>query len=434
MIVQSFPNSEIEITLSSRSIVPRVDSGRVRPPLTYGSLMRQDSPRPLKPKRSRGWGIMNRGLGRPRRGTRKRVIRLGGALDRYAYELGWVRCFVTLTCPGSSDRAVEGFSAWTGKILHTIHNWIGKKILRTSGRKECVRMHVWELQRRGAEHLHAVYVVPPVVFDSIKKEIKEWWSNLLGRLSDETGIDFFERGDGKGSWRGNTDVLQVKVEKVEKSVGAYLSKYIGKELKPGSRVARFLKVARPARLWGASKFLKRSLLLNTRSAYFDLETKSQEAVFRAITDLARKWQIRFYKESWAMGLSHRLRLFFSGDSVLESTFRAEVELMATSSPVRICKRRLGVFMSATLLRKAFRIHNNGKKRSDFNKVYGDAVSKALGNWALEVRQPRLDFLMMLECLIDYDEVLTKSSGRVKPGTVNSRTTIQQMALILFPQR
>lgn len=91
-------------------------------------------------------------------------------------------------------------------------------------------------------------------------------------------------------------------------------------------------------------------------------------------------------------------------------------------------------MSATLLRKAYRINNDGKKRSDFNKVYGDAVSKALGSWATEVRQPRIDFLMMLECLIDYDEALARSSGRVKPGTVTNKTTIQQMTLILFPRR
>lgn len=434
MIVHSFPNSEIQVTLSSRSIVPRADSGRVRPPLTYGSLLRRDSFRSLKPLKIKGWGFLHEGKSKPRRGTRKRVTRLGGALDSIAVERQWERCFLTLTCPGSSKRAIEAFSAWSGKILHSLHNWISKKVQRFSGDSQIARLHTWELQKRGAEHLHAVYVVPLNVYSQIEREIRRWWRDLLCRISDDAGVDLFERASGKGSWRDNIDVLQIKVEKVEKSVSAYLSKYLTKQSMGVCKGFLSLRVPRPARLWGASRYLKRYLLENSPSVSFDLDMKTQSRALVAITGLAESMGITFFKESWAMGLVHRLRFFFSGSESQKDDFLSRVRNIGESLPVREFKGfRIG-HMTAILFRKAKRIQDSGKKRGDFNKVYGDACSKALANWSLGISQSRFDFEMMLECLIDYDEVNARSSGRVRPGQVSSKTTIQQLSLVLFPKR
>lgn len=434
MIIHSFPNSEIQVTLSSRSIVPRTDSGRVRPTLTYGSLLRQNPEKSLKPLKIKGWGFLHEGKSKPRRGTRKRITRLGGALDVIAREKQWERCFITLTCPGSSEQAVRAFSAWSGKILHSLHNWISKKVQRFSGDSHIARLHTWELQKRGAEHLHAVYVVPRNIYSQIEKELKSWWRNLLCRISDDAGIDIFERANGRGSWRDNIDVLQTKVEKVEKSVCAYLSKYLSKQSMGVSKGFSSLRVPRPARLWGASRYLKRYLLENSPSVTFDLGMRSQNKALVAITELAESMGIIFFKESWAMGLVHRLRFFFSGNESQKDEFLSRIEDIGESLPVREFKERRIGRMTAILFRKAKRIQDSGKKRADFNKVYGDACSKALANWSLEIAQSRFDFEMMLECLIDYDEISGRSIGRVKAGQVTNKTTIQQLSLVLFPRR
>lgn len=431
MLLHSYPNSEIEVSFSSRSIAPRIDSGRVRPSLTYGSLLRQNPIPSLKAKQIKGWGFLHQGVGSPRRGTRKKICRLGGAIDRVAEERGWVRCFLTLTCPGSSESAVKGFSAWSGKILHSLHNWIGKKLKRYS--KDCpiARVHVWELQKRGAEHLHAVYVVPEEIFFQIEKEVRSWFHNLLKRISVEGGVDLFERGNGRGSWGDNPGVLQVKVEKVVKAVGSYLGKYLGKNTHTQFKGFSCLRVPRPARLWGASLWLKNYLRYSTQSQFFDLPQTGRCLFLCAVQELAIKRGVPLYLERWAGGLAFRLRLFFSGNKSAEQSFHDELVALAVSFGKRECRRTFCMPVTETLTRKAFRIQNDGKKRSNFGRLYGDDCSKALANWVNDVSQSRFQYELLLMCLRDYDEVLNKSLGLLKPGQGGSKTTFQQLSILLF---
>lgn len=428
MLARCHLNSEIEVYSTHARFTQRRDAGKPKPALDIKFPVETRNGDRTESQARAGFGRLHRGMGRFRRGTKRRVQRLGGALDDYAAQKGLVRAFITLTCPGSSRDAVEGFSAWSGYILHALNNWLAKKQQRFSGLTDFVRLHTWELQKRGAEHLHYVCCLSEKVFSVVEKEFRSWFHNLLLRVSDLASVDIFERGNGGGTWRGKPEVLQIRVARVEKSVSAYLSKYLSKELSHQGRGFASLSIPRPARLWGASRSLReyqkrRSISVSSNSG--------MEADFLAITaiqELAKKKGVKFSVNTSHAGLTTRMRFFFSGDSSAYEEFFLDVKrIMEDVNQKEYVEipRRKGIRMK---FKKALRIHSKSKSRVAFNEAYGDGLSKLLANWVNQVPVDRRDLEVLAMAVESFDEVLLVDSREVFPVVANKKATVEQMAL------
>lgn len=82
-------------------------------------------------------------------------------------------------------------------------------------------------------------------------------------------------------------------------------------------------------------------------------------------------------------------------------------------------------------RKAKRIMDSTKSRTNFANTYGDAMAKILANWYGQLNLTRTEASFLFRCVDDYDEVLAKSKGRLPTSPQRKKTTIAQLALELF---
>lgn len=188
----------------------------------------------------------------------RRSVRWGAAaIER---EFGKENCyFVTFSLPGGSELAMTTFALWSSWLLDLLNKKLARLCVWVDGK--CYRLSTWELQKRGALHLHLLVVA---VDDSFIPNLQSYYVSLLEKLSDSTGVDMFQRANGS-SWRDRVETL-VKIgrkkgrwvngtcrvvdlmcdaKRVQKSVTSYLSKYMSK----GGSVSG----QTPARWWSMSK-------------------------------------------------------------------------------------------------------------------------------------------------------------------------------------
>jgi hypothetical protein len=317
--------------------------------------------------------------------------------------------------------------------LDSLNKWIAAKQQRFSGENGVARLYCWELQKRGAEHLHYVVNLSPQVFEVIKKELRLWYHEVLERICELSGVDIFARSNGGGSWKGFPDILQVKCEEVVKTVSAYLSKYLRKSLKvPPARSSR-LSTPRPARLWGASKLLKAELSRCTISHFFNYGKETTNLVYSAFQELLETKGLLFSSHSWNFGLSQRMRSFFGGSEYSQSeiweSLSAILEGCGEKENDRIPKG--GVTMGR-ILRKGFRIWENTKKRTAFSNTYGDWLGMILANWCRTLPITKVELTYLLRALEDFDEIALKSSSAIPTDKTKGKTKQTQLTLHFWP--
>lgn len=179
--------------------------------------------------------------------ARHRLLEAGAVLDQLC---GKNIVEVTTTLPGGTDEAMEVVSRYSG--------WIMNRLTQIVRRCESVTgwFYCWELQKRGALHLHfAIGASSLSEAKRLAQEIEFKWFELLLELKEKDGVDAFARREG-GSWRYKSSVWQSHVLPIRKSVAAYFSKYCGKQSIPSGKVAnKFV----PARWWGSSSSVKRGI-------------------------------------------------------------------------------------------------------------------------------------------------------------------------------
>jgi hypothetical protein len=174
---------------------------------------------------------------------RRTLLRAGGALeDKHPHH----EClFLTLTHPGSTKESMEVLARWSGFAVQRLKAWLGKRITGN------LSMYTWEWQRRGALHLHYVVHCPDEqVRQYVQSNLKAQWIRILDAISQASGIDIYRKNSGF-SWASNKEVVRVDCQVCEKSVAAYLSKYISKAT---DNVKRMPKNAFcPSRWYGVSR-------------------------------------------------------------------------------------------------------------------------------------------------------------------------------------
>jgi len=155
--------------------------------------------------------------------------------------------FLTGTLPGSGQEQFLAIAQWSSWIVQCLKAWVAKRV---PGKYD---FYCWELQRRGALHLHyAVHCPDEEVSEFILSEFKNEWIRLLDAVSEKTGIDLYFNENRGFSHKDNKDVVQAKAERVNKGVGNYLGKYLSKSTAGTSRKGVFA----PCRWWGVSRPLR----------------------------------------------------------------------------------------------------------------------------------------------------------------------------------
>lgn len=174
--------------------------------------------------------------------AKRKILRSAGALDRLD-STPHHKLFLTGTLPGGTDAAMAAMSISAPKIVHLFRKWIAYKFPSVEHYFYC-----WELQKRGALHLHYCLYCPDAdIRASIVEGFRSWWHSALCKFSDELGVDMFERREG-GTWRNEPNSIQVDAQEVRSSVASYIAKYCSKsagEVFSGYCPPRWSSVSRP---------------------------------------------------------------------------------------------------------------------------------------------------------------------------------------------
>jgi hypothetical protein len=151
--------------------------------------------------------------------------------------------FLTGTIPGSASFTPELIARYSGWITQHTNQWLRDHVPGLD------YVYVWELQKRGVLHVHYLVAHTNVAtLQRLSTNFKNFWVQLLMRLSEISGSDVFERADGS-SWRDAPQVVQVLVLTVNKSVANYLAKYLSKSSRDAISESQLC----PSRWWGSSR-------------------------------------------------------------------------------------------------------------------------------------------------------------------------------------
>jgi hypothetical protein len=166
-------------------------------------------------------------------------------------EAGGVPLFLTLTCPGGTNEVFEAFGIASGYIVDRFNRWLRYKI------DKGWFGYVWELQERGAPHLHYMFRMQAGTgFSQFYKEARKQWRSILLDVSQECGVDLFEQIGG-GSHRENPNLPVINFKRITTKMAGYLSKYASKGRTKAGHQSAFI----PGRHWGVSYSVRREVHL-----------------------------------------------------------------------------------------------------------------------------------------------------------------------------
>lgn len=127
-----------------------------------------------------------------RRG-RLAILDAGGALEREGIPSDNFY-FVTCTLPGSTSRAMEMMSRFSRYSLNVLKQYLRDRY------NVYLTLNCWEWQKRGALHLHLIFVwdaaSSPRKLDKIGENIREKWLDILGHIEKKTGVNMYKRNKG----------------------------------------------------------------------------------------------------------------------------------------------------------------------------------------------------------------------------------------------
>lgn len=176
----------------------------------------------------------------------KNIQRAARAVDEVAASPGEI-LFFTGTLPGTGKKQFDAIARYSSYLVHRLKAWVARRV------EAKYDFYCWELQKRGALHLHyAVYIPDEKARFEIRTEFKNEWIRLLDYVSRETGVDLYYNKERGFSHRENTQNVQADCQEVTKSLGAYLGKYLSKATNGTSRYGTFA----PCRWYGISRPLR----------------------------------------------------------------------------------------------------------------------------------------------------------------------------------
>jgi hypothetical protein len=190
---------------------------------------------------------------------------------------------VTLTLPANRGEAFKVLADRSGYVVNRLFQPIRNKY-----GDECHWFFVWEYQKRGALHMHVCIFHKDVeICEVIADKLINQWHQILCDVSEVTGICMFTDRTGKAcTIRQNH---QNHTAPIQKTVGAYFSKYAGKS---ESKQFWYCQKYPVSRFWGSSKAVKAIIKANSLKYDYDLENEKnanlwlESIIEKIITKLA----------------------------------------------------------------------------------------------------------------------------------------------------
>jgi hypothetical protein len=269
-------------------------------------------------KNKRSWGLKQR----PKKFTKRARDTIQEAcvtLDRL-YSRENLR-FITITLPGSRHESSDVLSRWSGWFINRLKQVFRNWAKYHDSAHECF---TWELQKRGALHLHWVVGCDNDI-DILAHRLKDKWYDLLKEVGEKENIDMFARKGFGTSHKDNPDAWQWKIEKIEKSISRYLSKYTSKGFNQNSNKSSvykgFQQKYSPSRWWGISQNLRKAIQKYRIELRFEtLSTDECELFMNRLFSLIPKDAISYqYSFDWMLdiGISGTTKGWFIDHAVFE---------------------------------------------------------------------------------------------------------------------
>lgn len=240
--INSYPNREIRFTLAKiRDRHPGCDRSE------FGEVSAAVPPSPaaldISSKLETGRNPVPRAASRFGLAAKRTLMRIGGALNQY--DIVPSHClFFTGTLPGGTPAAMAAIARDASWVVHRLKAWIARSVPAKFD------FYVWELQKRGALHLHyCLYCPDALIRDRLRLGFHEEWCRLMDGLSERNGCDCYQKGFGDGRSTARYKV-QAYCQEVRQSVAAYMSKYCSKTA--GQNDSKWQKYW-PKRWWGCSR-------------------------------------------------------------------------------------------------------------------------------------------------------------------------------------
>jgi hypothetical protein len=184
---------------------------------------RSGAPRP-------GWGALGNKPKASWKSCRNARERMAAAELEYGTSNGLL---LTVTLPSISPRAFEALARYSSYAMDRLN----RELKRYFADKEFARVAAWEYQERGALHAH-IYIAGQnfkrTNVGDFSSRMAYIWHRILASIGEKFDANMFARKDG-GTWRleqlkritnKKKECVFVNVQKVRKSVVAYLSSYL----------------------------------------------------------------------------------------------------------------------------------------------------------------------------------------------------------------
>lgn len=269
------------------------------------------------------------------RAAKQTIQRCARAMDQSAASPSEI-LFFTGTIPGTGQDQYQAVAEWSSWVIHRLKSWVAKRV-------ECkFDFYCWELQKRGALHLHyAVHVPDAAVRQDVQRTIKTEWIRLLDYVSAQTGVDVFQNVVRGFTHRSNTDKVQADCQEVTKSVGAYLGKYCSKSSSGENSTGVFT----PCRWYGVSRPLRnlevsfRRTLNLTFAGFAEWESAVDDlkCMLATISDCGFEWLNKVI--SGCGGVSYGVSLK-TLEEVIFMQFNERLSYSSINSKLRDCWRNL----------------------------------------------------------------------------------------------
>lgn len=232
-----------------------------------------------------GWGMTPRMTRFGLRG-RRTIQRVGGVLD----SLPGKNLAITLTLPGSGMDAYQTLADYSGWVANRVKTWLYDQFPEGLS---VDWFYVWELQRRGALHMHlCVRCQTGGIARRIKRRMKKTWIKILADLENMAQVEMFRSPEGLDH-RATPSKIRFYCQFVRNSVGSYFAKYTTKsDTKNGQHVLNGL---RPSRWWGCSRSaLAKMKAASTGIASAPMAREQSEEVFirlQSQIEAASNWSV-----------------------------------------------------------------------------------------------------------------------------------------------
>jgi hypothetical protein len=222
---------------------------------------------------------------------------------------------VTLTLPANTKEAFTALAAYSGYAI----NRLLQPIRRDYG-SDCLWFYVLEYQKRGALHIHfALYHPDETEGLWIAAKMIEQWHKVLIDIGEKADTDMFvSKRKDRSTIRANH---QHHTQPISKAVGAYFSKYAGKQ---ESKQNWYCQKYPVSRFWGSSKTVKEVIKEHSfeyKIDYFSDE-KSQQNMMEHITEELLEQietvSVSAYNFDISLRGSHRINRYSNGRKIIVS--------------------------------------------------------------------------------------------------------------------